>query len=439
MTNRFPKREGVKIGDVQLEVKNWWLKFFGCIVAICPWSYFAWHLGAGDNYYIPHAVMSIVYVATFIKLTCRKENVPHFKALLVFFFIHAFVSGLSSIRYILIFVFPFALAMIILEARSPERKAEITDFKNFWIETPSILYSVVGLFLSGFGYVCNNLVFRHFWTFSEWNSMGFNHFGDTLLRDIWSGIARMFGYTEGIAALSPGGAINVLVYIAIVLLTVNIVLALKGNLPKSNRILLVFFVITMIFNTFLYIHVDYIARYYYPIVIYVVPILVVLISNTSFSSLRKYSLGVVWGTLLVTATFATIQKDLVIDENSDKYAVTEFLLKNGYDFGYATFGNATVFTYLSNGKIEMANLKKEEDSDEHTTITPVYEYDTWLTPKHIYADENHEDKKVFLLVTQDQYDASADFRIFTTGRLVYEDKWYRVYEYENHRTFKEGF
>lgn len=423
----------------QLEVKNWWLKFFACIAAICPWSYLAWYVGAGENYYIPHAVMSIVYVATFIKLTCHKESVSHFKALLIFFFVHAFVSGLSSIRYIMIFVFPFALTMIILEARAPDRKAEMYECKGFWIENKSVFYSVSGLILSGFGYVCNNVIFRRLWTFSEWNSISFNHFGETTLRDIFGGLVRMFGYNEGIAVFSPGGIINVLVYIALIMLVASLISALKKNLPKSNQIVLVFFIVTMIFNTFLYIHVDYIARYYYPIIIYVIPILVILLANADFSDLHNYFLGVVWGTLLVTSSFATIQNRLVTDNNKDKYAVTDFLLKNDFDFGYATFGNATVITYISNGCIEMGNLKKAEDHDSHITITSTYDYDTWLTPKHIYSDENHKDKKVFLLVSQDQYTASADLRIFTTGKLVYDDTWYRVYEYENHAAFKNGF
>lgn len=426
----------------QLEIKHWWLKFLISVLSICPWSYNAYYVGAGYNYYVPHAVMSIIYVATFIKLTCHSETLKSprtYSLLRVFFFIWAFVSGLSSIRYIMIFVFPFAIAMIILETTSSERKVNITDFKGFWIENKSIFYSIAGLILSGFGYICNNLIFRHFWTFSEWNSMGFNHFGDTSLRDIWSGIIKIFGYNEGIAALSPGGAINVLAYIAVIMLAAFIFSGLKKNLPKSNKILLFFFVATMIFNTFLYIHVDYIARYYYPIIIYVLPILAILLSNAQLSDLKKYFLGLVWGTLIVTSTFATLQNELVTDDNKDKYAVTQFLLENDYDFGYATFGNATVFTYLSNGKIEMGNLKKAIDHGPHITITPTYKYDTWLTPKHIYSDENHKDKKVFLLVTQDQYNQGRDLKVFATGTLVYEDEWYRIYDYENHATFKKAF
>ena len=418
----------------QLEIKNDWIRFFACILSVCPCSVIAWHVGAGENYYVPHAIMSFIYISTFIKIIYKQNS----SKTQILFYIWAFVSGLSSIRYIMNFVFPFAITMIVLEANDKNRKSDISDFKGFWLKNKSVFLSVLGLFLSGFGYICNNLILRRLWSFSEWNSMSFNNFGDTTFRDIWSGIVRFFGYKEGIAALSPNGAINVIVYVSILMLTFFIIKSFK-SIQKQNKIILTYFITTMIFNTFLYINVDYIARYYYPIIIYVIPVLAILLSNSQLSDLKKYFLGVTWGILIFTSTFSTIQNKLTIDENKENYAVTQFLLDNDYDFGYATFGYATIFTYLSNGKIEMGNLKKDNDKGSNPTITPTYKYDTWLTPKHIYSDENHKDKKIFLIVSQEQYNLCKDLRIFETGKLVYQDDKYRVYHYNNHGEFKNGF
>ena len=420
----------------QLSIKKTWVKFLTCILTVIPWSWISWHVSAGQNYYIPHAVFSLIYLSIFLKLT-NNENLLHKKFWISFFFIWAFLSGMSTIRYIIIFTLPLAIAILWIEGRDKTSATKITDFKNFWIKNQNVFLSVSGLIVSGIGYIFNNLIFQKIFTFHQWNSMNFNKFGETTLSDILIGLLETFGYKQEIAVLTPNGIINILVYASLFLCALYIVLSLKKALPKSNRILLVFFISTFLFNTFLHLNVDYINRYYYPILIYVMPCISVISFNSDLSNLRKWVLSVTWSIILLTSTYSTLQHIIAVDNNKNRHASIEFLKEKDYEFGYATFWNSTVVTYLTNGKIKIGNLTCDRKNGD-VIITPKYDFTKWLSPKDWYTSD-YDNKPIFLLVEQSEYNLTNDYELYKNGKLVYEDEFYKIYEYENHQSFKNAF
>ena len=60
---------------------------------------------------------------------------------------------MSTIRYIIIFTLPLALAILWIEGRDKTSDTKITDFKNFWIKNQNVFLSVSGLIVSGIGYI----------------------------------------------------------------------------------------------------------------------------------------------------------------------------------------------------------------------------------------------------------------------------------------------
>lgn len=421
----------------QLEIKKLWLKYLSCILIFVPWSVICWHVGAGENYYVPHAIFGIIYVATFIKLN-NSKTISHPLALKVFFFVWAFLCGLSSIRYVIIEVLPLFFAVLFIETRD-KTGAPITDFKKFWLGNRFVFTATAGVFLSGLGYAANNLVLQNLYYFSQWNSMSFQRFGKVTLSECFFGLLSVFGYNSEIAFFTPGGAINILIYIAFVLFVLYAFLSIRSGLPKSNTIELAFFISSMIFNTFMYVNIDYINRYYYPIVVHVIPCLACIISNSTLSETRKYCLGAVWAFFMCVSSYATISNRLNFDENTREYPVAEFLVQNGYHFGYATFGHSTIFTYLTKGKIEVGNLYKEQSAGSDPKITTKYKYDTWLTLKRYYEKDFAKGEKVFMLLTRGQYFNAINDNIVKNGKLVYLDDNFAVLEYESHDAFRNGF
>ncbi len=420
----------------QISIKKFWLKFLTCILTVIPWSWIVWHVSAGENYYIPHAVFSLIYVSLFIKITQNSE-LKHKKFFTTFFFVWAFLSGLSSIRYIIIFVLPLTFAILWIEGRDKNSAVKITDFKGFWLKNQNVFLSVSGLILSGVGYVFNNLIFQKIFTFHQWNSMNFNKFGETTLSDILLGLLETFGFKQEVAVLTPSGVINCLVYAAIFLFVLYLILALKKDLPKSNKIVMTFFVSAFLFNTFLHLNVDYINRYYYPIIIYVLPCIAIIVENSQLSALRKWTLAVVWSVVLITSSFSIMQHLFSTDANKKRHASIEFIQKKGYEFGYATFWNSTVATYLTDGDLKIGNLTCDRKTGK-VIITPKFDFTKWLAPKDWYTSD-YGNKPIFLLVEQVEYENSKDYKVYTNGKLVYEDEFYKIYEYPSHEAFKKAF
>lgn len=418
----------------QVRIKKFWIKYLICILSVLPFSSMAWNVGAWGTYYIPHAVFSLVYIGTFIKLIADK-NVKHPKALLVFFYAWAFLSGLSSIRYIMIFVFPLALVMIISKCLEKNQACMIYDFNAFWKQTLTIKYSVVALLFSGLGYVCNNIVLQPLFQFSQWNKITFCTLGDITLTDILHALLAFFGYQDNISVLTPNGIINILVYVLLLLFVSLAVFSLKNKVSEEKKILLLFFTASYLFNTFVYLHTELIYRYYYPILMAIFPCFAVLLDDEKISSLKKYAFGTILSVIVLSSTFSTVQHNLNTDGNAAVYDVADYLAEN-YAFGYATFSHANVITYLTNGDVEVGNLKRiKKDGKEYLNDT--YKYATWLTPERYYTDKH--DGHIFLLVSQEELANNETHPAIQAGKMVYRDDYYVVFDYDSHEAFKDSF
>ena len=110
-----------------LEIKKNWVKIFCCTLMILPWSRRTWWVGSGFNYYIPHAVFSLIFTAVFIRLS-KTGSKKHFYLLEAL----AFISGLTSIRYILNFVLPLAITVTAYEALT-KKISPILNLKEFFV------------------------------------------------------------------------------------------------------------------------------------------------------------------------------------------------------------------------------------------------------------------------------------------------------------------
>ncbi|MCR4821498.1 MAG: hypothetical protein K5873_01335, partial [Treponema sp.] len=331
------------------------------------------------------------------------------------------------------------LTILIVEGKSKEENTpKITDFKGFWINNRLVFTGVTAFFASGFGYLCNSLFLSRLFSYANWNTMNFNKFGDTTISDIIYGLINMFGFVDSVAVITPGGVINIFVYIAIIIFIFYMTLSLMKGLSKSSRIILLFFSVSILFNIYLYIHIDYITRYFYPLLLVIFPCFAIIIEKSKISDIRKWTFGVIWAGLLFTSSLATLSSEINTDENNERYAAAKFLSDSDYHFGYATFGNASIFTFLTNGKVEVGNLKKSDAKGNKTVLAFEYEWDRWLTPKRYY-ESDYPGEKIFLLIQNKQYDYTPDLKIFKSGKQVFHDDNYTIFEYESHQAFKEGF
>ncbi len=426
-----------------LAIKKTWVKFLVCIMCICPCSVDMWLYVTFGNYYIPHIVLSFIYLTLYFYLiTPESVSKKIYTVLLILFWTASFLNGLATIRYLLIFVFPLALTVVYKGVKELYEKNGKFSFRTFFINDRRIFFAAGGLISGCIGYVFNSTLLAKLYSFTQWNSTAYNTIGDISITRLHSDIFGILGYKNNISAMTPAGVINLLIYVFLVFLLIGCISFYKNKKKQNEKqlIYITFSLVSFIFTGFLYINMDYIARYFIMEIAFIPTIFAIIIDNVSFYRIHKYILGVSGAIVVLGGSFTTIQTVLSNDRNTNRYAVLSFLEKNNFNFGFATFWNANVLTFISNGKIEIANIGKDKiDDTEAIALKNYYSYEKWLTPARYYTDSYRQDEKCFLLVDTSEYGTSSSNKVFSGGRMVYEDAYYKVFEYSNPRALKNSF
>lgn len=431
---------------VQLDVQKRWVRLLCCLLIFSPWSLRMWDIVQFGNYYVPHIAIAFLYIGLFLALAYKSPSPVRRRVYGIIFFFLAFMSGLAGIRYILYFLFPLAATIVGLAAQRLLREKLPFSARSFFLSDKSVFYAFSGLIAGGLGYVGNNLVLSRIFSFAEYNTTTFTSIGDVSLADILDALLGTLGWRNGVSVFTPAGISNIFVCMGIVCL----ILCLRGILGNKEdgipQVFLLFFVVMLIFNVFVIVTTDFTPRFFILPLVFVVPVIPVLLQAASVSIIPRYLMTLTLSMVFVAGAFLSFGTVLTTDFNKDKHAVAEFLQSNGYRFGYGSFWNANVFSYLSNGSLEVAHFfrarRSEVDWVEYVTnsIRPDrWISDRWLTPERYYQDDAGGGEKVFFLVTQDEYNAVPDAAVFANGQLVYNDEFYRVYEYANNDAFKQSF
>ncbi|WP_407425214.1 hypothetical protein, partial [Treponema sp.] len=415
-------------------------KMLGSSLLVCPWSELHFYVIGWGNYYIPHIVLGFLTLAVFIPIL--NGTAKNKKRSLIIFYILAFISGLSTIRYILIYQFPLFLALTILSSKKGNisQIKSFTDAKKFFIKNEALFVSFIALLFSGIGYLFNNAGLHSLYNFSQWNDVTFNFFGDVPLQKLITTIICAFGYQQNIAVFTPGGVINICVYCALTLFIVNFIASRKSDISTEKRLLLIFTLCTIGFNSFLYYHTEFIGRYYITILAYMIPCIIVFIEDDHISVLKRYGLGFFFAVSIFTSSYTSVQGYLTRDNNKDIKPVMTFLNEkcrqdSDYTFGYSTFDFANIVTYFSEEKIEVVPLKKVRKNGKDA-LPDKFKTSTWLTPLRL-TNKVHNGK-TFLLVSEEIYSSSSAF-IFENAEIVYQDSKFRVYEYRSQEDFIKSF
>lgn len=428
-------------------IKKTWIKFLCSTLLSCPWSSLNFYVIGWGNYYIPHIVLGFLTLTLFIPV--MNGSAKNMKRSIILLYVLAFISGLSTIRYILIYQFPLTLSMAILSYKREDKNKSVTlsELKNYFWDNKTFRISIIALFFSGIGYVFNNAVLHRLYKFSQWNDVTFNHFGDVSLLKLLTTILKAFGYQENVAVFTPSGVINIFVYIAVVFFVVCMVKALRSDISVEKRLVLVFTICTIAFNTFLYYHTEFIARYYITVLAYMIVCIAIFIDSGNIGVLKRYFVGTSFALCIFVSSFTSAQDYLTRDNNKDIYPVMEFLNKKvaedkNYSFGYSTIDFSTEIVYFTKEKIEVASIKKArryvpELGGKADCLPDKFIQGTWLTPLR-YNSIKHEGK-TFLMLSKELYEASFDNKVFASGKEVFNDGKYIVWEYESQEILKSSF
>ena len=186
----------------------------------------------------------------------------------------------------------------------------------------------------------------------------------------------MFGYIENRAFLSLRGLITILAFVMIGVLGYVWVkamgyskaqtLAMEEPAEQNHRRFTVLFAgVSLVLHLFVFIFTTstMVDRYFIPIAIFFLLALAIYMEWEP-RVFDRVAVCLVLGGCLCLAGMKTYFSFITSDKNETRYEVAEYLVEEGYTFGYASYWNSNIMTEVSDGKLEMANIWSFEDLDD---------------------------------------------------------------------------
>ena len=353
----------------------------------------------------------------------------------------ALILGLSGLRYLASLYLPMLLAaiyMLIMEepkdanGEPEDKNAHVTPDKQGAMalvkkHLGGICYLLIMTVAAGIGFLVNKLYLAKAYSFDTTSEVTFvplSEVSDRFINSIKLMIEFM-GYRE-IQVVTPLGLVNA-VKCLFLLFFVGIVLYLWKNrmalLDKRERFFLYFFVFLFLINWYMLIFTDVLMQYRYWLPVYVTGVLLIgifLQKSQMKTLLLKPVMALFLAVVVLSSLYGELWQDTKYNDCEKRYGYLKYLEENDYDFGYATFWNASVTEYLTNGQIHVGSIGGDDWGARP------YE---WLSPKAYYRAGFHEGKTFLLLArTEEAGMLKGDFTIMEDAKCVYQDEYYAIYE-----------
>lgn len=423
-----------------LGIRRAYMKFLASLLMISPvsWAYFT--VVQGGSYYIPHIVFSFFYVGIFLRVVFEGDTRPKSrnKALFLVFIVLAFLSGVSTIRYILNFAFPVWAVAVSCKAYGQRKNFFPFDFRSFFIADKSVFVATAGLLSSGIGYVFNSVVIASVFTFKNMNKITFNSLGEMTIDGIKNMILDTAGYNENVSVFTPGGVSNILLAVILVLSVVLIRELFKKERVPARRFFIRYALFFFVFHFYTNVCTEMTGRYFTMVFVFFVPVLLLAVENDGITVAKKWALLVSASVLILTNSYLCFGRMQTGERSLKLEGVCAYLEKNGYEFGYAFSNIANPIWFWSNGKIEVASIDSR-DVGGVNTLPAKFSVHKWLEPKKFTDKKYYKGgKHVFLVMKETEYRASVNThpRISALNRIpVFKDGEYVIFEYETPEEF----
>lgn len=346
------------------------------------------------------------------------------------------ICGVSGVRYLLALQCPLVVTAFICLIGSTEfqqfRRSASSDRLTagagaVWKsrEMKYFSWSLLGAVCSVAGYGINALYVSRHYVFQTYDSTNFiavyqGIFLERLQNAIGS-LLMLFGYIPDRSVLSLRGLITILAFVMLgIFAYCTKRVCSRDREERENRSFVCrFFLVSFFVNLFVFVFTTstMVPRYYITTFVFVLPVVCFFFEKEKIF-LDKLIIGLLLGGCLFLASGKTVLSYLTADKNETKRDVAEFLLEEGYSFGYASYWNANIITELTDGEVEIANIGD-----------PLrLEYFKWSSPMKYYESGYHTGK-VFLLLTAEEASEYADAPSVQQGEEIYRDEAYVVYVY----------
>lgn len=404
------------------------------------------HLQMG-NTYMSHVILCFVTFGLFLRLADseRKVKSKSFVIYSVIFTILCVILGISGVRYLLDLLVPMVLTGVIFVMRGHGfwafREEPSKEHLSGLLKCEQARYLYVGLagaMCAGIGYLINALYISKIFQFQTYDTTYFIAVHEGVFMDrvqnALGELLQMFGYIENKAFLSLRGIITILAFVMIGVLgyvwvkamgySKAQVLALEEASEQNQRRFTVLFAgVSLVLHLFVFVFTTstMVDRYFIPIAIFFLLVLAIYMEWES-RLFDRSAVCLVLGGCLCMAGLKTYYSFVSNDKNETRYEVAEYLVEEGYNFGYASYWNSNIMTEVSNGELEMANLWSLESLGDFKWSSRVSSYEPKVG-------------KVFLIAGTDELYALEEHGMLDKQEIIFTNEDYTVLHFDNQEEF----
>ncbi|MGI6154180.1 MAG: hypothetical protein ACOYJB_10220 [Christensenellaceae bacterium] len=266
---------------------KWTLLTASCLLVGFSYSYFSFVLVLA--YYIPHIILQFFIVGAFVRLLRAEDYARKYIVFLGCLYVFlAFMTGLASVRYLLIVHAPLLLAGFFTMLNKTEDMQSMT-LRGFFGQknTKIFLLGLIGIGVAAVGVLFNYEVLSESYTYAKGAQMGISFTEKSVIGtlDYTAGyLLEGLGYTKGAKLFSSAGIANLFVFVMVALVGLCTVWLYKRRkkLPRAQAFFCTFALMSFIVNVFAYSFLLFygdeytdLTRFYLPMLVLPFPVIAI--------------------------------------------------------------------------------------------------------------------------------------------------------------------
>lgn len=406
-------------------------------ILVTPYTYSYMKYDLLGLYYYSYSIVAFLSVGFVIKI--NRDDVKKTAKIVpwIAYLVLALLIGMTTIRELIVLYYPLVMAIGILWIRDYFKRfgVKIISLTRIWNEIVLVWYkdkylkylltAGIGAFVASVGYVINVVILRDIYNFHSYDRLLFTDLNDyTALMEKLMGHLKIFGYQSDVQFLSVSGITNILslfILGCIVFIIVRIVKKIDEYDIRSG-VIVVYFICAAAFNAFVLIFSNlYGERYMLPYMLFFLVILAIYMKEFKVDVSIKKLFYVIFAVTYIVNGLVQYKNFIKEEDYQGRNFIARLLVNKGYDFGYATFWNANIFTELTDGAVEVRNIQPQE------IATLGYEH--WLMKKS--NEHRRSDKPIFIILDYEQYANNMDLEFLQLEYRVFDGCGYMIFEYAN--------
>ena len=339
---------------------------------LLAFTYYYFYIIIASACYVPYLFIIFLTVGWLISYGEKKNYLILFMSLLL-----AFLCGLNGIRQMTITYVPLSMAIGLIGIVDVYKNG----FKSYFSSErfSQLIFMFLNCIANGLGYLVNSQIFTKIYYFEKWGHLDLVGFHTDSLKIFFTNIRDTMGY------ISEGLSLEMLFSnFVFVVLTIMVLFFLYNTIFKtrSYKAQLIGLYLSSVVFIFMCIYsftsMGIVIWHCFPIIV-----LMFILSAVGFGYLdiqKKNKIAIIVALLFMMSVRSLFAYREIVkrDTNKDLIQIAEFVNKEGYRVGYASFFNSNIICELTNGNVDMYSWLGTGDGSVFAQVKDVDNVLPWL-------------------------------------------------------------